>query len=72
MMAAGVLGFFYRPTWMVQHDALTWRALLAAVAIGFAIALVDFVVVRLRKSARMLGKLERSQTSNAREVAVAG
>ena len=41
MMAEGVIGLFYQPGWMVQQNAITIRGLAAAVAFGFALAVLD-------------------------------
>ena len=48
MMAEGFVALFYKPAWMVQQNAITVRGILAAVAFGFAVALLDFVFARLR------------------------
>ena len=57
MMAEGFAALFYKPAWMVQQNAITLRGLLAAAAFGFAIALIDYIQLRVRKS------IERRQPS---------
>jgi len=67
MMAEGFVALFYKSAWMVQQNAITVRGLLAALACGFAVALLDVVFVRLRTSTRT-PKTKQSQPVRAATV----
>ena len=48
MLAEVFVALFYNPAWMVQQNAITMRGILAAVAFGLVVALLDLVFVWLR------------------------